>query len=204
MKKIILAFICTLVIILELPLAASCKAPHHGPPGPRGPTGPTGLLGPTGPTGPAGALGPTGPDGQSNDPTVHLFRFGTFNLAQSFPAGTFISFNSSTVSSGSITATNSTTFVINQTGYYYVHFSANTSLTSATGSGVTFQFNGSTSDPSLQNITPVIVPGQYLELHAIIPVTTIPSTLRVVVVGTSLQLAAGDSSTISIMKVRSL
>jgi hypothetical protein len=61
-KRLILAFLATLIMVAVMVGVPGCKG-KDGPTGPEGPIGPTGATGATGAEGPTGATGATGPQG---------------------------------------------------------------------------------------------------------------------------------------------
>ncbi len=203
MNHHLLTLFVTLSLVLSSSLAASCNAPPSGPTGPTGPTGPVGPRGPTGPRGPRGPQGPTG--APAPDTTEHLFRFRTFATPTFVTTNNAIQFSSAPVAAGTaITVTNNFTFSLNETGYYYVHFNGNTANNTVLGARVSFTLNG----VQQRQVTPVIVAGQYLELHSIFRITQVPTSLSVVVFGGSgnnaILFAEGDAASISIINLNEL
>jgi hypothetical protein len=76
-----------------------------GAPGPQGDTGPTGPQGDTGPTGAQGAVGPTGPAGLVGD-YVSTLTAGTATSVSASTGSVTVWFNTNTVVSQAVTATN--------------------------------------------------------------------------------------------------
>lgn len=109
-----------------------CHDLDRGPPGPQGPTGPQGPVGPQGPTGLPGVNGATGATGPQGPPGIfglpHIYNGEGSNTGTAFASGDFLTFGNpanaiifpALPAFQPLVQTASTTFEINEPGFYYV------------------------------------------------------------------------------------
>lgn len=126
----------------------------------------------------------------------NLFAYNTvtdFELL--IPPGTPISFNSPVLVHGNgITELNPSTFLITKTGHYLATFVGETFGIDL--DGAEYQLNGVSQGVSIDFGTPLV-------LNQILNVTSVPSTLQVMSIGTGVRLTQGTSATISIVQLNS-
>ncbi|GEM_PF-5140899 len=134
--------------------------------------------------------------------TNHLYNSNISGITLTIGPGFAIPFNQTPVTGGNaITQTSLTTFSITKPGHYLVNFVAPTALVTLLG-GVNLNLNGIPQGV----VFPLALAGVPLVLQQVINVTSVPSTLEVVInslIGLSVTLLGGTSSTISIVQLSS-
>ena len=151
------------------------------------PLGATGTTGNTGATGATGAAGPTS--------LAHLYNSNTGGLTVAVGAPVTFS-NTALVNGTAITQTNVTTFSINATGDYYIHFVGQTATLSLLG-GMQLFVNGIATGPNIVLVTG----GAPIVLQQIVNIASATATIQIRATG--LVVTFGGNATISFIKLSS-
>ncbi|WP_336785259.1 hypothetical protein [Paenibacillus sp. MMO-177] len=118
-----------------------------GQTGQTGQTGLTGLTGLTGPAGPQGIQGPAGPPGPPGAGYSPVYGSLYANSSHAAPAGTFLTFDTLGLSSGTSLSLSDNSITVNSAGVYAISFSSILSNGSSEGGNILIRYsiNGDTA-----------------------------------------------------------